>query len=327
MKFNVLNAFKTTEQGNALVVVVATSHPNQAILDGLARFGDIHVREAFTTRGVLQELPGANLIILDSILATPDTSHEILERTIEMSGIPVVSATTFLAETEEWLGRARLTSARKITFLPPRQVNLMNWSGGVGKTTLAMAICRRFVARTGLPAALLELSMGGSALHARISKDLPEFYTIATHKEESALWYGVSLYPMDGRAIDVLWNENPEGVRQILADIRHKHSLFVVDCFPGHPLFPEICGPAAGLVNLVVTTPREDAIYQANGLMREIPEPSHLVLNMAKNLADRAGGGISATLPYNEGWAQSLNARLADPLLSLVYSGWKRRNL
>ena len=137
-----------------------------------------------------------------------------------------------------------------------KTIAVINQKGGVGKTTLAMAICRRFVARTGLPAALLELSMGGSALHARISKDLPEFYTIATHKEESALWYGVSLYPMDGRAIDVLWNENPEGVRQILADIRHKHSLFVVDCFPGHPLFPEICGPAAGLVNLVVTTPR-----------------------------------------------------------------------
>ena len=58
----------------------------------------------------------------------------------------------------------------------------MNWSGGVGKTTLAMAVCKRFVQNTGLPAALFELSMGGSALHARISPDLPEFFAIATHK-------------------------------------------------------------------------------------------------------------------------------------------------
>jgi hypothetical protein len=325
MKFNVFDAFKTTDPGTALVVLVATSSPNPAILDVLARFGDIRVREAFTTRGVLQELPGVNLVILDSVLATPDTSREILERTLEMSGIPVVSATAFLAETEEWLGRARLTSARKITFLPPRQVNLVNWSGGVGKTTLAMTICRRFVARTGLPVALLELSMGGSALHARISRDLPEFFAIATHKEEAALWYGVSLYPMDGRTIEVLWSENPEGVRQVLADIRHRHTLFVVDCFPGHPLFSELSGPAAGLVNLVVTSPRDDALLQAHRLMREMPEPAYLVLNMAKNLADRAEGGVSATLPYNEGWAQSVDARLADPLLSLVYSGWNKR--
>jgi cellulose biosynthesis protein BcsQ len=242
-----------------------------------------------------------------------------------MSGIPVVSPQQFQAEAEEWLGRARLTSTRQITFLPSRQVNLINWSGGVGKTTLAIAICRRFVARTGLPAALLELSMGGSALHARISRDLPEFFAIATHKEEAALWYGISLYPMDGRTIEVLWSEDPEGVRRVLADIRRKHTLFVVDCFPGHPLFPELSKPAAGLVNLVVTSPRDDAVLQANRLMQEVPEPAHLVLNMAKNLADRAESGVSVTLPYNEGWAQSADPRLADPLLGLVYSGWNRR--
>ena len=114
-----------------------------------------------------------------------DTSAEILARTLEMSGIPHTSRRTFWPNPEEWLGRARLTSARQITYLPARQVNLVNWSGGVGKTTLAMAICKRFVERTGLPAALLELSMGGSALHARICQDLPEFFAIATHKEEA----------------------------------------------------------------------------------------------------------------------------------------------
>jgi cellulose biosynthesis protein BcsQ len=253
------------------------------------------------------------------------TSQEVLDRALELSGIPVTCSQGFLSEPEEWLGRARLTSARQILFLPPRQVNLVNWSGGVGKTTLGMAISKRFVQRTGLPAALLELSMGGSALHARVSENLPEFFAIATHKADPAEWQGVNLYPMDGRTIDVLWSEDPQGVQRVLAEIRRKHTLFVVDCNPGHPLFPELSRSAPGLVNLVVTSPRDDAVLQAHRLMKEVPAPAHLVLNMARSLADRAESGVSVTLPFKEGWAQSADARLADPLLGLIYSGWNRR--
>jgi hypothetical protein len=181
------------------------------------------------------------------------------------------------------------------------------------------------VERTGLPAALLELSMGGSALHARISENLPEFFAIATEKAEPTRWQGVSLYPMDGRTIDVLWSEDPDEVRRVLKEIRRKHTLFVVDCFPGHPLFPELSQPSTGMVHLVVTSPRDDAVLQAHRLMKEVPKPAHLVLNMARNLADRAESGVSVTLPYREGWAQSVDAHLADPLLELVYAGWNRR--
>jgi len=47
-------------------------------------------------------------------------------------------------------------------------------------------------------------------------------------------------------------------------------------------------------------------------------------LNMAKSVADRAEGGMSIVLPYNETWAQSLDPRLADPILRRVYSGWNK---
>ena len=79
-------------------------------------------------------------------------------------------------------------------------------------------------------------------------------------------------------------------------------------------------------INLVVTSPRDDAVLQAQRLMTEISGTKHLVLNMTKSLADRAESGVAVTLPYNEGWAQSADSRLADPLLSLVYSGWNRRD-
>ena len=327
MKVNFLNSLANTFSNSnpMLVVLLASTSPNQEILERLGQNSDILVREAFTTRGVMQDLPGVHLVILDEVMALPDTSYEVLQRSLEMSGIPVVPPIQFLANPEEWLGRARLANSKRITFLPNRQINLVNWSGGVGKTTLAMAICKRFVQRTGLPAALLELSMGGSALHARISPDLPEFFSIATHKEEPALWHGVSLYPMDGRTIDVLWSEDPDGVCKVLAEIRHKHTLFVVDCFPGHPLFSELSKPMPSLVNLVITSPRDDAMMQARRLMNEIAEPSHLVLNMAKSLADRAEISVSVALSYNESWALSSDPHLADPILELVYKGWKAK--
>jgi len=331
MKFKLSDLLKTNTEPS-LVVLLGAEKPNQNVLDVLSKNSDLIVREAFTTRAVLQDLPGVHLVILDDLISLTDTSTDVLHRALEMSGIPVVSQEGFLADPNEWLGRARLTNAKRISFLPARQINLVNWSGGVGKTTLAMAICKRFVQRTGLPAALLELSMGGSALHARITPDLPEFFSIATHKEEPTLWYSVSLYPMDGRTIDVLCpqgvlreGEDPEGVRKVLAEIRRKHTLFVVDCFPGHPLFPELSKPMSGLVNLVVTSPRDDSISQARRLMSEVSEPSHLVLNMTKSLADRTESGVSVVLPYNENWAQSSDPRLADPILELVYKGWKAK--
>ncbi len=315
---------KPGKKDGTLSVLYASASPNGQIIAFLSRQPDLSVHEAYTTRGVLQGLPGVSLVILDEVIELADTSNDVVVRSLELSRIPTTTSEAFLSQPEEWLGRARLSSTRQITYLPSRQVNLVNWSGGVGKTTLAMAICKRFVDHTGLPAALLELSMGGSALHARVSSDLPEFFAIATHKAEPGQWQGVSLYPMDGRTIDVLWGENPDGVRAVLADIRKKHTLFVVDCFPGHPLFSELSQPIPGTINLVITSPRDDAMLQAQRLIQEIPGISHLVLNMGKNLADRAESGLAVTLPYNEGWAQATDARLADPLLSLIYSGWNR---
>lgn len=325
MKFNFQNPLKHHRDAG-LIILLAATQPDPKVLDALSQMTHLTVREAFTTRGVLQNLSGVHLVILGDLVSLADVSNEVMQSTLDRSGIPFVSQTDFLIDPEEWIGRARLTNAKQVSFLPARQLNLMNWSGGVGKTTLALAICKRFVQNTGLPAALLELSMGGSALQARISPDLPEFYAIATHKQAPALWNGFSLYPMDGRTFDVLWSEDPQGIRAMLTEIQKKHTLFVVDCYPGHPIFAELTKPRTGLVNMVIATPRDDAIFQARRLLSEMVEPRHLIMNMTKSVADRTEEGTSVILPYNETWAESLDPRLADPLLELVYSGWKRRN-
>ena len=308
-----------------LSILLASSSPDPAIFDVLARQAGLQLREAFTTQGLIQELPGVSLVIRDAVFEVTNTSQDLVDRALEMSGVPVVSAAAFLSEPEEWLSRARLASATKITFLPPRQLNLVNWSGGVGKTTLALAVCKRFVEKTGLPAALLELSMGGSALQTLISSDLPEFYAIVTGKEEPGQWHGVSLYPMDGRSIEVLWGDDPAKVLDFLNQVRKKNTLFVVDCFPGHVLFSAVNKPDPTTTRMVITSPRDDAIMQAKRLLKEAPQPVYLVMNMTRSLADQAGSGSVVTLPYHPRWAQALDSRLADPLLSLVYNGWERR--
>jgi len=325
LKIKIPALHKNERRENQLVVLLAAADPNPAILQLLSQEQNIRLKEAFTTQGLIQELPETNLVIRGSLIEVSAISHDLVQRTLEMSRLPVVSIEEFLAAPEEWIGRARLSSATKLSFLPPKQLNIVNWSGGVGKTTLAMTVCKRFVDQTGLPAALLELSMGGSALQARISPELPEFFTIATGKAEPATWNGVNLYPMDGRSMEVLWGDDPVKVQEFVSNIRKKHTLFVVDCFPGHPLFPFLNGASSAAISIATTTPRNDAVMQAKRLLKEVAQPAYLVMNMTRSLADQAGAGADLSLPYNERWAEGLDARLADPLLALVYPGWNGR--
>lgn len=325
MKIKIPISSKKEKRDHQLTILLAAIDPTPDILQSFPQDQTIRLKEAFTTQGLIQELSGANLVIRGKLLEVNGISHDLVERTMEMSRVPVVSTEEYLAVPDEWLGRARLSGATKLTFLPPKQMNFVNWSGGVGKTTLAMAVCKRFVEQTGLPAALLELSMGGSALQARVSPDLPEFYAIATGKAGPAIWHGVNLYPMDGRSLEVLWSDDPTKVQEFVLDIRKKHTLFVVDCFPGHPLYPFLNDATSSAVSIVTTSPRDDAVMQAKRLMKEVVQPAYLVMNMTKSLADQAGAGADLSLPHNERWAEGLDARLADPILALIYPGWNGR--
>jgi len=326
LNFNLSKIFPSRKAIGDLVVLLAACQPEQKLMDILANYPTLTLREAITTQGALQSLVGVNLVILGEVIPMPGLSIDVLIRTLETSGIPVITANGFLGQPEEWLARARLASARQVTILPSRQVSLGNWSGGVGKTTLAMAICKRFVERTSLPAALLELGMGGCALHARVSADVPEFFAIATQNVPPARWHGVSLYPMDGRTADVMWSEEPDRVLSVIDESRKQHTLLVVDANPAHPLFGQLSACQPGRINLIVSSPRDDALLQAKRLTDELDENTHLVLNMTRSLADRAGAQAAVTLPFNETWANTLDPRLSDPILELIYPGWSRRS-
>ncbi len=317
--------FPLFQKEKRLTILMASYNPDQTILEFLSLQPDLNIREAFSTQGMIQGLPLSDLVIHDHLIETNSISWELISRTLEKIRVPTITPDVFLANPEEWLSKARLAKSTKISFLPSHQISILNWSGGVGKTTLSLATCKRFIEKTGLPAALLELGMGCSALQARLPGDLPEFYNLTIGKEPPGKWQGVSIYSMDIRSFEVLWRENPTKVLDFVNQIRKSHTLLVFDCFPGHVLFPEVMNTNLPTTNLVIASPREDTLAQAKRLMSEVPEPTHLVLNMARSLADSAGTGASVTLPYNERWATSFDHRLADPLLELVYPGWNKR--
>ena len=146
MTFNLSKILPNQKPKGNLVVLLATCQPDQRLLDTLSGFPSLALREAFTTQGTLQSLVGANLVILGEVMSIPGLSNEVLTRTLETSGIPVVSIESFLEQPEEWLARAKLASARQVTILPSRQVKsgeLVRWrwenDPGYGRL---QAVCR-----------------------------------------------------------------------------------------------------------------------------------------------------------------------------------------
>lgn len=313
---------KQKADSGQIPVILAALHPEPAVVEYLSAQPDVYLREAYSVRGVMQALPGTRLVILDHLLSSPEPTIEVLQQTLVQNQIPVTTQADFLASPGDWVSRAQLTHTGAISTLPSKQVNLLSWSGGVGETTLALAIARRFVERTGLPAAVLEICQGPGAICTLVPGEYPDFFALATHQAEPGKWQGVNLYPMDGRAFDVLWADDPVGIRKFLAEIRSRHTLLVVDGSPAHPLYPDLITPSSNPINLVICTPRADTIASGRSLLQDLPVPRHLILNRATSLVDASEAGIALRLPEKESLARSFDTRLADPLLSLIYPGW-----
>ena len=79
-----------------LTILLAAQNPDSSVMEFLSEMDFIQVKEAFTTRGVIQNLQDVHLVISGDLLSTADVHEEMLERTLEQSGLPVVSQTDFL---------------------------------------------------------------------------------------------------------------------------------------------------------------------------------------------------------------------------------------
>ena len=310
------------ERSSNFSILVAAKEPNLEVLHELSKHKEITVLEAFTTKGVLQCLSDCHLIILDELIESDEFSFELLKKTILEKGIPHVSQERFLLEPEAWIGTMSQSHGSGIQYVPPKQMLFTGWAGGVGKTTLALAVCKRFVQKTGLPAIYVELGLGPSAIKGRISDRLSTFFDVVTGKDEPGKWENCSILPMDYQGFQVLWQEDAQKVQDYILRLQKEYTLVVLDGHPTHPLFSFVNQDAMDYTNIVVTNPREDAVYQAKLLYESLSKNRYFVMNMARNVVDRMDGGVSLILPHKENWANQLDERLADPILSSLFRMW-----
>jgi MinD-like ATPase involved in chromosome partitioning or flagellar assembly len=272
-------------------------------------------------------LPDADLVVLGDVIPVWDVTAELMQNTLECTHIPVTSPDQMLAQPEEWISSARLANRKKLQYLPSRFVLVSGWAGGVGKSTLALAVAKRFRERN-LPTAFLEANAGGSYLISRLGPQLHSLYDVITGEDTASEWEGIKLHPIDHRASQVL-AEDPR-LPEFLAGLKKGYTLVVVDASPGHPFWPHLVDLATTI--LVITAPREESLYQAESLLKELepvranrPELKvHLVMNMVRTLGQKIGmsGMIGASIPDNDRMAAQLDPRIADPILNLLYPGW-----
>jgi cellulose biosynthesis protein BcsQ len=308
------------ERSSKFSILVAAKEPNLAVLHELSKHKEITVLEAFTTRGVLQSLSDCQLVILDQLIESDELSFELLNKTILEKGIPHVSQEGFLLEPEAWIGTMSQSHGSGIHYVPPKQMLFTGWAGGVGKTTLALAVCKRFVQKTGLPAIYVELGLGPSAIKGRISDIFPTFFDVVTGKDEPRKLENCSILPMDYQGFQILWQEDAQKVQDFILRLQKDYTLVVLDVHPAHPLFSFVNQGKSNFANIVVTTPREDAIHRAKQLYGSLSQNKHLVMNMARSVVDRMDRDASLILPHKENWANQLDERIADPILNMVYS-------
>ncbi len=296
------------------------------------------IREAISTRGITSALYASPVLViadLDDVIECDGISRAEMETALESmksDGVVVVSSGQFLEEQQRWIGEALMANGSRsgVRYLPARVVLVTNFCGGVGKTTLSLTLARRFRAASGLATAVVELSVGGSSLDARIGQHT-SLYDIVTQNAGSEQWEKVSIFPADNWEAEALAAD--ERTPAALRDIASRHTMTILDTFPTNPLWKYATELVTDVV--VVATPRPDSLVQTDAMLRKLeeeitsldPKPKvRLVLNQVRSPGERLplAGQISAWVGYNEQRAETLDGSLADPILELLYPGWAR---
>lgn len=323
------------EAGKGLPPACARLHSLPGQTGGQA--GRLARREALSTDGVYRALPGAHLAVVDlgALVESPDMPRERLIQILAGGDLPVIDGLAFAANPAHYLDQARAASGLA-EALPGRRVAFTGLAGGVGKTTLSLALARHFRYKTGLPVVVVELCSGPSALLALVGagERQAHLYEVITQSKGWPGWEGVTLAPMDWQTARLLEREQVEAAWKALADT---HVLAIFDGAASHPLWPT----AARLVDatFVMTDGRPDALASAaymasrGSVLRRAEGPSpkdedtpiQVILNRGGVAARLAlGQAPAATLPDVGRSARGFPDRLGLPLMRLVYPGWRK---
>jgi hypothetical protein len=254
-----------------------------SVFDALQGLTGLEYDEALFTGQIYEALPGAQLIIVDfDDLVEHPYSIGMLRGILSDSDVPFVSSEEFLAEPDQWLMEARRLGGEATDLPTKRTVAFVSYSGGVGKTVLAMDTAAHFSRRTKLPVCLLEFTYGESAVSALVGANVPALFELATQPDvEPMVWNGVTLVPMD---YDNSRDLSIQLLGKYLKDIIREHVLTVIDAHWPHALI----GAVRDEIDrwYVVATPRPDAVENAEKLASELGPKAVVVLNQKGGMVD-----------------------------------------
>jgi hypothetical protein len=242
-----------------------------AVDNGSRSADSLDCTSVLTTGKIYEAIPDVQLAIVDyaDLIAHP-FSPELIRRLLEGASLKVCSSSEFLDDPKRFLTAERLRQRRRA--LPPkRTIAFTSYSGGTGKTSLALDTALHFAEQTretaALPTALFELTYGSSALQALLGLDeaLSLYDLVSTPDLDPPEFGGVSLYPMDYDQVRLL--PSPQVSRYLQTQVSH-YVLTVIDT----PWPPVMVSSLQNEVDLwiVVTTPRVDAVENARRLRQEL---------------------------------------------------------
>lgn len=304
------------------VLVATKALPVFDVLQGIE---GIECEEALFTSQVYEALPDVQLVVVDfdDLVPHPYTT-EMLQGLLTESGIPFISSEEFLAQPEHWITEARRVKG-EFTHLPAKKtIAFVSYSGGTGKTTLALDTALHFARRTKLPTLLAEFTYGQSALAALVGVEMSHLFDLATQPDAEAItWHGVTLIPMDYEHCSDL---SIHLISRHLKEQSAEHVMTVVDSRWPHALIGAIKDEIDHW--LVVATSRVDTIENACKLKEELGPKAAIILNQKSGPVDSlalSGVERALDLPHIR-QADRFEGQLGRPILAQAYGpqNWRR---
>lgn len=304
-------------------ILIATK--KLVVFDVLKDMEGIECEEALFTGQIYDALPKVQLVIIDfdDVVEHP-YKVEMLKGVFAEKGILFVNSEEFLAQPDRWLAEAREVKGA-ITPLPEKKtIAFVSYSGGTGKTTLALDIALHFARRTKMPVMLVEFAYGESTLAALTGLEMPHLFDLATQLDiEAATWKGVTLAPMD---YDHCQDLSVRQIGRYIEEQAEKHVLTIVDSRWPHGLIGAV---REGVDEwFVVATPRVDAVENAKRLQGELGPKASIIINQKGKVVDSlALAGVERALDLPQiRQADRFEGQLGRQILSQIYGpqNWRR---
>lgn len=240
---------RTKKEGSAKLGVLAATN-NAELLSMLWNMSGVDVLEARSTLAINAHLPHTSLVIIDmdDVVNAGNLGRQGLAEIIASQHVPRVTSRQFLDNTPAVLQEAQ-AFAGDVKSLPPRVVTFASYSGGVGKTTMAIALAEYVAQQTHLPVALLELPHATSGLiPVLLSREgahhnstatvalanLPSLYAVGTQGETAQQVGGITIVPINQSTFPLV---SPEIIDKVITQVASAHVLTIVDAVLPHTLW------------------------------------------------------------------------------------------